>query len=211
MDNGRIQNPFSGKQGIEEALKRLNAKMVYAGMEPMELVSCGGASLNLMGWVSRSTSDVDIICAAKVDAQGKVTLQPEMVLPPQFSELVAEVGQELGIKPEWLNFGPAPLVEFGLPSGLEARLQRKSYGKCLALHLVSRLDQIHLKIYATMDPKTRLETHLGDLLDLEPTEVEAQAAVDWLLSRRTSREFRRKLLQVLDRIGHEKLAERLQD
>jgi hypothetical protein len=65
--------------------------------------------------------------------------------------------------------GPAPLVDFGLPSGLEGRLKRRSYGKCLALHLVSRLDQIHLKIYATMDPKTRMETHLGDLLDLKPT------------------------------------------
>ena len=66
MNNRRSISQFSGKQGIEEALKRLNAKMVYAGMAPMELVSCGGASLNLMGWVSRSTSDVDIICAALV-------------------------------------------------------------------------------------------------------------------------------------------------
>ena len=170
-----------------------------------------GASLNLMGWVSRSTSDVDIICAARVDAKGKVKLQPDKPLAPQFTELVAEVGRELGIKQEWLNFGPAPLVEFGLPQGLERRLKRKSFGRCLALHLVSRLDQIHLKIYATMDPKTRLETHLGDLLDLEPTEAEAQAAVDWLLSRKTSLAFRRKLKQVLDRIGHEKLAQKLQD
>ena len=59
-----VSGQFSGKSGIEEALKRLNAKMVYAGLEPVELVSCGGASLNLMGWVSRSTSDVDILCAA---------------------------------------------------------------------------------------------------------------------------------------------------
>lgn len=211
MNNGRTESPFSGKQGIEETLKRLNAKMVYAGMEPVELVSCGGASLNLMGWVSRSTSDVDIICAARADAKGKVKLQPDEPLPPQFVELVAEVGRELGIKQEWLNFGPAPLVEFGLPPGLELRLKRKTFGRCLALHLVSRLDQIHLKIYATMDPKTRLETHLGDLLDLEPTEAEAQAAVDWLLSRKTSRAFRHKLKQVLDRIGHEKLAQKLQD
>jgi hypothetical protein len=211
LNNSGIQNPFSGKQGIEEALNRLNAKMVYAGMEPIELVSCGGAALNLMGWVSRSTSDVDIICAAKVDVKGKVKLQPDLVLPPQFFMLVEEVGREMGIKPEWLNFGPAPLVEFGLPVGLADRLQRKSYGSCLALHLVSRLDQVHLKIYATMDPKTRLESHLGDLLDLEPTEAEAKAAVEWLLNRKTSREFRRKLRQVLDRIGHEALAQRLRD
>lgn len=136
MNNGSTESLFSGKRGIEEALRRLNAKMVYAGFEPVELVSCGGASLNLMGWVSRSTSDVDIICAARV-AKGKVTLEPDKPLPPRFTELVAEVGRELGIKTEWLNFGPAPLVEFGLPPGLERRLKRKSFGPCLALHLVS--------------------------------------------------------------------------
>jgi hypothetical protein len=211
MNNDSTDQPFSGKQGIEEALKRLNAKMVYAGMEPVDLVSCGGASLNLMGWVSRSTSDVDIICVAHVDAKGKVKLQPGKVLPAQFTKLVAEVGHEMGIRQEWLNFGPAPLVDFGLPPGLEGRLKRKRFGQCLALHLISRLDQIHLKMYATMDAKTRLETHLGDLLELEPKEAEARAAADWLLSRKTSPAFRRKLKQVLDRTGHEKLAEQLQD
>ena len=131
MNNSNPKGQFSGKQGIEEALKRLNAKMVYAGMEPLELVSCGGASLNLMGWVSRSTSDVDIICAAQLSAKGMVKLKPKRPLPPQFIALVAEVGRELGLKEEWLNFGPAPLVEFGLPLGLERRLKRKSYGRCL--------------------------------------------------------------------------------
>jgi hypothetical protein len=79
------------------------------------------------------------------------------------------------------------------------------------LHLLGRLDQIHLKIYATMDPKTRLEIHLGDLLELAPTEAEARAAVKWLFSRKTSAAFRRKLREVLDRIGHENLAQELQD
>lgn len=136
------QGQFSGKLDIEEALKRLNAKMVYGGLDPVELVSCGGASLNLMGWVSRSTSDVDILCVAQVDATGKVKLLPGVPLPPRFIGLIAEVGQEMGIDEEWLNLGPAPLMEFGLPPGLEDRLTRTSFGPCLALHVVGRLDQI---------------------------------------------------------------------
>ena len=76
MNNGTLFGGFTGKTGIEEALKRLNAKMVYAGLEPVDLVSCGGASLNIMGWVSRSTSDVDIICAAHVDEKGRSTSSP---------------------------------------------------------------------------------------------------------------------------------------
>lgn len=209
MNKDGANQGFSGKAAIESALKRLNAKMVYAELKPVELVSCGGASLNLMGWVSRSTSDVDILCAAQVTAKGKVCLVPGTALPSRFGELVAEVGHELGLRDEWLNFGPAPLLDFGLPAGLETRLKRKSYGRCLALHVISRLDQIHLKLYAAMDPKTRIETHLGDLMDLEPTEAEAGVAVDWLLTRKTSADFRRKLKQVLDRIGHEKLAQKL--
>jgi hypothetical protein len=38
MNNDSQEGRLSGKKGIEEALKRLNAKMVYAEMEPMELV-----------------------------------------------------------------------------------------------------------------------------------------------------------------------------
>ena len=181
--------------------------MVYSELEPVELVSCGGASLNLMGLVSRSTSDVDIICVAEVRAKGNVHLLAGTTLPARLTELIAEVGRELGLKEEWLNFGPAPLMDFGLPHGLETRLKRKTYGRCLALQVIGRFDQIHLKLYAAMDPKTRIETHLGDLMDLEPTEAEAWAAVDWLLKRKTSADFRRKLKRVLDRIGHAKLAQ----
>jgi hypothetical protein len=202
---------FSSSADIEEALKRLNDKMVYAHFEPLHLVSCGGASLNLMGWVSRSTGDVDIICAAQVNARGKIELTPDTPLPKQFSELVAEVGHDLGLKDNWLNFGPAPLVEFGLPQGLEERLQPKSYGACLTLHVIGRLDQIHLKLYAVLDPKTRIETHLGDLMDLEPTEEEVRVAVNWLLNRKTGREFRWKLKQALERIGHEPFAQTISD
>ena len=209
MNKGIQMGTFTGKMGIEEALKRLNAKMVYAGLEPVDLVSCGGASLNIMGWVSRSTSDVDIICVAHVDAKGKVHLQPGKVLPARFAKLVAEVGRELNVKEMWLNFGPAPLMKFGLPPGLDRRLKRKSYGRCLTLRVISRLDQIHLKIYSVMHPKTRIETHLGDLLDLEPTEKETKMAVDWLTKRKTSADFRRKLKDIMDRIGYEKLAEQI--
>lgn len=207
MNKGSSPKPFTGKKGIEDALRRLNEKMAYAGLEPVNLVSCGGASLNIMGWVTRSTSDVDIVSVAAVGTKGKITLLPDKPLPPKFTELVAEVGRELGIRQDWLNFGPGSLLDFGLPPGLEGRLERKNYGSCLTLHVVSRMDQVQLKIYAAMDPEDG-PRHLGDLLDLEPTEPEAQAAVDWLLNRRTSKEFRHKLKEVLERIGHEQLAER---
>jgi hypothetical protein len=50
---------------------------------------------------------------------------------------------------------------------------------------------------------------LNDLLTLEPppSEAEARQAVGWLLQREVSASFRQKLKEVLDRIGHERIAE----
>jgi hypothetical protein len=196
---------MKGKSAIKEALQRLNARMVYADMVPLDLVACGGATLNLLGLISRPTVDVDILAIARIDPRRKVVLLPHAPLPEGFLELVAMIGRELGIMPTWLNFGPSTLLKFGLPQGMEKRLRRKSYGACLTLHLLSRFDQVALKIYAAMDPKDG-ERHLADLVDIEPRKPEAEAAVKWLLNRRTGSDFRSKLNEVLERIGHEKIA-----
>jgi hypothetical protein len=196
---------FERRSAIEEALQRLNARMVYAEMVPLELVACGGATLNLLGLISRPTVDVDILAVARLNRRRQVVLLPDAPLPAGFLDLVATVGRELGIMPAWLNFGPSPLLKFGLPQNVEKRLQRKSYGACLTLHLLCRFDQVALKIYAAMDPKGG-ERHLGDLVDIEPQRPEVEAAVKWLLNRRTGAGFRRKLNEVLERIGYEDLA-----
>ncbi|MFT4691450.1 MAG: hypothetical protein ACKVHO_06020 [Verrucomicrobiia bacterium] len=60
MDS-RIGRGFSGKKAIEEVLKRLNERLIYADFEPLSLVICGRASRNIMGWVVRSTNDGDIL------------------------------------------------------------------------------------------------------------------------------------------------------
>lgn len=198
---------FSGKKNIEEALKQLNAKIVYAELPSLRLVSCGGASLNIMGWVDRSTSDVDILCEATIGRGGKVRLEARKTLTPQLKKLIAEVGQELGLQEEWLNLGPALLMNFGLPTGIEQRLQPKSFGEGLTLFIISRLDQIHFKMYAAMNPKERSEIHLSDLLELGPSVEEARAAVRWLSKRKHSSAFKKKLKEVLDRIGHAALAQ----
>jgi hypothetical protein len=84
MNNGRMHNPSSAKQGIEEALNRLNAKMVYAGMEPMELVSCGGASLSRPpGYYRRRAGPVGASDARGVDGKVEAPLAKAVRnLPP---------------------------------------------------------------------------------------------------------------------------------
>lgn len=198
---------FNGRESIESALRRLNERLVYAEFKPLSLVICGGASLNLMGWVIRSTSDVDILGMLSIQEGERPNLMIAERLSHEFDEMVAGVGRELGLAEDWLNFGPAPLLEFGLPDGLVDRVEKIEIGDCLTIHAISRWDQIHLKFYAALDPGGRVETHLGDLLDLEPTEEEVRAAVGWLTNRSVGVEFRERVKQLLESIGHERVAE----
>lgn len=198
------EREFLNRASVEEALKRLNMKMVYEEMTPINMVSCGGGALNLLGLINRPTTDLDIIGLAKVDTKSKLRIEFAKTLPPRFSELIAEIGRELRLRHDWLNLGPSVLLDFGLPPGFDERLVKKSYGECLTLFVISRLDQIHLKMFAAMDPKGgRSDVHLSDLMDLEPDEKEAMLAVKWLLDRSSSDDFKSKLKEVLERIGHE--------
>jgi hypothetical protein len=188
-------------QVIEEALKRLNSKMAYAMMDSINLVVCGGAALIITKLVTRSTRDVDLIALANTKGS-EVELLPPDTLPADLKQLVAEIAREFGIREDWLNFGPSPLLQFGLPEGLTTRLTKKSYGACLTVFFISRFDQVHFKIFAAMDAKEGTR-HLSDLLDLEPAESEVKAAVSWLLGRKVSSQFKATLQQVLERIGYE--------
>jgi hypothetical protein len=192
---------------IHEALKLLNSKMVYEQVDPIEFVVCGGAALIVAKLVSRATRDVDIVALAH--ARGtQVELLQETRLPAELKRLAAEVGIDLGIESDWLNFGPSPLLKFGLPPGLSTRLRKRPYGDCLTVYFIGRLDQVHFKIYAAMDPKEGTR-HLSDLLDLKPTEHEVKAAVSWLLGRKVSAQFKGTLQQVLERIDHERIAQQI--
>ncbi|GAH39672.1 unnamed protein product, partial [marine sediment metagenome] len=58
---------------------------------------------------------------------------------------------DFDLKENWLNAGPASVMDFGLPDGLMNRVQTRNYGKNLILHLLGRYDQIHFKLYAAVD------------------------------------------------------------
>ena len=189
---------------ITQLFKRLNSKLVYAQAAPVELVVCGGAALIAARLVTRSTRDVDILALAHVEGT-EVTLLPRGQLPEELKRLAGEIAIELGIDADWLNFGPSPLFDIGLPPGLTTRLKKTTYGACLKVHFISRIDQVHFKIFAAMDPKEGTR-HLSDLLDIEPSVDEVNAAVSWLLGRKVSAQFKTTLKQVLERIGHESIA-----
>ena len=192
---------------IDEILSRLNRKMVYAEVKPLNVAVCGGTALIAVGLVARATEDVDIIALLRVN-QVNVEVLADKNLPADVERLVAEIGIELDIQKDWFNFHASPLIAFGFPPNMTTRLIRKSYGACLIVYFINRFDQVHFKMYAAMDPKDGTR-HLSDLLDLKPKEHEVRAAVSWLLGREASPEFKAALCQVLERIGYERIAEQI--
>ena len=82
------------------------------------------------------------------------------------------------------------MLALGLPSGLPERLESRSYGPGLTVHVIDRYDHIHLKLLAIAENVSDREKHMRDLERLEPTAEEILAAARWAMEtidRRLSR------------------------
>ncbi len=147
-----------------------------------EAVAIGGGSLLLLGLVSRTTKDLDVVAMIREDEL--VSASP---LPIHFLEAIEETGHALELGKEWVNIGPASLFDGGLPQGFTSRMETQVFGG-LTLHLASRLDQICFKLYAAVDqgPKSK---HFADLTLLNPQRDELIFARDWCTKHDSSAGF----------------------
>src|SRR4051794_18268629 len=128
----------------------------------VHLVVIGGGGLLAMGLGDRATQDVDVV--AFVQGGRLVSASP---FPQALDEAARRVAADFGLVPGWLNHGPTSLLDFGLPEGFEDRMRTTDYGPNLRVSFASRLDQIHLKLYAFA---TRYEARdQADLRQLERT------------------------------------------
>jgi hypothetical protein len=192
---------------LERALKLLAARLDLAGSEPMRLVVCGGSALIARGLISRTTKDMDVV--AMMDS-GHCLISPAP-LPESLVKAVKEVARDLGLADDWLNNGPSSgdggLFQLGLPEGIADRLEEHVYGSHLIIYFIGRFDQIHFKLYAAVDREDG--THLNDLLSLEPTDDEIEAAACWTMTHDVSPGFRMILKSMLRKIGYASVAERI--
>lgn len=103
----------------------------------------------------------------------------------------------------WLNPGPgtADFRRLGLPDGFLTRVVTKEYGPALHVSFASRIDQIHLKLYAVVDQGSG--RHEADLRALGPTEDELLRAARWTRRHDPSPGFLHVLRQVLSELGIE--------
>ncbi len=162
--------------------------------EHYTLAIVGGSALLALGLVSRATRDVDVL--AIVEDRKFVSAQP---LPVALLDAAQIVARDFGLSDDWLNPGPTSLLDLGSPEGFYERAQRRTYGPALEILFASRVDQIHLKLYATVDQG--VGKHLDDLTALRPTEQELLDAARWSLTHDPSEGYRSALARVLAHFG----------
>jgi hypothetical protein len=176
-------------QAADDILDALGEQLA-AQNECFAIAVVGGSALLALGLVSRATRDVDVL--AIVNGEEFTSAQP---LPAALAGAAQTVARDFGLSEDWLNPGPTSLLDLGLPDGFFGRAQRRHYGPGLEVLFASRVDQIHLKLYATVDQGAG--KHLNDLEALAPTERELLEAASWSQTHDPSDGYRTVLASVL--------------
>ena len=156
----------------------------------------------MTGLVKRTTRDVDVVALQSISGD----LVSSKRLPDGLIVEVRQIARDLDLDEKWLNSGPADIFTMGLPKGFAQRLTTRSFGSHLQVSFISRLDQIHFKVYAAVDLPGR---HSEDLLILKPTEQEMEMAARWAVTHDISEEYRTVLKDMLRVLGYESVAEKL--
>lgn len=180
---------------LENALTMLGQRLLRS-RQHYEVVAIGGASLVLLGYIDRSTKDLDLV--ALMEAGRLISAKP---LPQGLRKEITDVGTALELGEHWVNSGPSSLLEAGLPQGFEGRLVVRRYDG-LTIHFAGRLDQICFKLYAAVD-QGPTSKHFSDLQRLEPTQDELLTAKAWCLTQDVSLDFSVMLTEALRALGVE--------
>ena len=186
--------PIESAEDADELLAALGEQLDAARLS-YDLVVVGGSALLALGLVERATRDVDIVALAEPD--GLVSAEQ---LPSELIVARDRVAVDFGVSKDWLNSGPAELLRLGLPPGFEERWETREYGSALKVRWASRLDQIHLKLYAAVDQSGK---HLRDLEALAPNREELIAAARWTREHDPSEGFLTVLREALVYFGIE--------
>jgi hypothetical protein len=161
--------------------------------------------LSALGLVIRTTRDVDVL-GTVLETQNGLSIQRITRFPEWLVEAADRVGRDFDLPENWLNLGPASQVGSGLPEGFEKRLVKGVYGHFLSVYFISRLDQIHFKLYAAVDQD---DYHVQDLFALKPTEDEIEMAANWVVTQDVSEVFKALLKDFLEIHNYGDIAKRI--
>ena len=188
-----------GSTGTKDALRAVG-EILEANGEEFAIAIVGGAALNLLGVVDRATRDVDVLAMGDPPGVPAPPLrEPNRELPGALSRAASLVAGDFGLESDWMNTGPALQWKQGLPEGLQDRVEWHRYA-ALRVGIVDRRDLIHLKLYAAADATGPSSVHYQDLVALNPTLEELQAAENWTRTQDPSPSFQTVMDQVVDHV-----------
>lgn len=115
---------LASRSEIETALTKVG-ELLDAQGEAFAIVILGGAALNLLGVVARTTTDVDILAMGLPGdvSRPRQISEPPARLPESLARAIRLVAGEMGLAADWMNTGPAPQWRTGLPAGLAGRIE----------------------------------------------------------------------------------------
>jgi hypothetical protein len=168
---------------LRDALATLGSILEDRGYS-YEVVVIGGGALLLIGLITRSTKDLDVVALADGDKWSRAS-----PLPKPLTQAVKDVADALDLADDWLNAGPTDLLDFGLPEGFASRTTVERFGS-LTVRYASRIDQVAFKLSAAADHWPDRSKHLHDLRALSPSVEDLVAAARWCTTHDTSAGFR---------------------
>lgn len=196
---------FEQREGVDRALSFLAAALEANGSGPYDIIVIGGAALSILGLGIRPTKDIDVLGLRETSVgRPLATVVKHKSLPEPLVRAASQVSRALALSADWLNAGPADLLDQGLPAGFEQRLTARKYGAHLVVWLPAREDLICLKTYAAAD--MGIGRHTEDLRVLRPSCKELLAGAQWARSQDPSEAFREMLVGLLRYFGCEEVA-----
>lgn len=163
------------------------------------LVVVGGVAMNLRGFHSRGTSDVDVIARGEPsDGGGAPTLFTPEPLPHVLEAGIRRVARDFGLDADWMNTDVAKQWLAGMPPGLSDDLEWHHFGT-LHVGVPGREAMIALKLFAAMDLGPR-SVHMQDLIRLDPAADELDRAARWVASQDASDVFHGQIPEALEHV-----------
>jgi hypothetical protein len=198
---------FQSQKDVENILAALGEQIEKITKDTFELLVCGGSALNILGFIERATRDVDVLAYVKRGDKGEISIIKADPLNPELITAAKKVARDFNLPDDWLNTGPASAVDLGLPNGVMERVTTRVFGNKLVVHFLGHYDQIHFKLYASVDQGAG--KHFDDLLALKPTSEEIEQAARWSVTHDVSEGFKGSLKILLSHMGFNDVAERL--
>lgn len=172
---------------LEELLTAVGEHLAASGGSA-SIIVVGGSALSVMGWIDRTTEDVDVIARARDDDGTRVIVPPEP-LPDALVDAVERVARDYGLRSDWLNTAAALQWLTGLPERFTEEIEWRRFG-ALDVGFAGRTSIIALKLFAAVDQGSE-SVHFQDLVGLEPTDVELDDAADWVTRQEPGEHFAR--------------------